>query len=248
MSYLWPVPFRHFSLINIVCFAISWVAFGSNNASYSRNNGEFMIKDISLIFSIISSIFITIGVVIAFFEWFSEKKNKRVDYLGEIVKTIYFDKELSKAMYIIEYGHKWYNEDFHESKIEHSIDKLFSYFNYICYLRESKSITKKEFLTIKYLITRIFKSPSTKHYLWNIYHFSNVNNTKCSFEYLITYGMNNKYRSEDNNNIIIKDEFEDCYNENKKYKKYLKFCKECQYSFPATMKGKCSKFQRSKAA
>jgi hypothetical protein len=162
-----------------------------------------------------SIILVMIGGIPALIQWHSGIKVKRAEFLEKIISKLRFDEEIIETMYMIDYNYAWYNENFHNNKMgpEKSIDKLLSYFDYICYLEKIKNITQKEFVIIKYEVNRILNSPCVENYLWNLYHFSIRNNTHCSFTNLIDHGIKN--------GRIDKIEF---YNKNNiKYNKYLNF-------------------------
>jgi hypothetical protein len=164
--------------------------------------------------SLISIVLVVIGGVFALAQWRIEIKTKRANFLEQINLKINADQEMVETMHLIDYNNEWYGKNFHENKtVECPIDKLFSYFNYICYLRKVKNITEKEFVIFHYKIKRIFVSQCAKSYLWNLYHFSEQNKAQCSFQYLIDYGIEI--------NAIIASEFKD--SKNNKYKKYLNF-------------------------
>jgi hypothetical protein len=140
--------------------------------------------------SIISLFFVLIGGCFALFQWRSSLKIKRAEFINQILDKLRFDMELTEIMYIVDYDQNWYNESFHNSEEEVTIDKLFSYLDYICYLKFTNNITKTEFRIFQYEIHRVCISPSSQRYLWNLFHFSKKNNTCCSFLYLLDYGIN----------------------------------------------------------
>ena len=142
--------------------------------------------------SLISALFILIGGCFALYQWRSSIKTKRAEFINQILEKLRFDKELADIMYIVDYDQNWYNREFHGGREEGSIDKLFSYLDYICYLKNTKNITKIEFNIFRYEIHRVCISISTQSYLWNLYHFSKKNKSACSFQYLINYGINSK--------------------------------------------------------
>jgi hypothetical protein len=161
--------------------------------------------------NLLSIIPIIIGGIFALIQWNSQNKIKRGEFLNQIISKIRFDKKMAKTRYLIDYNYSWYNENFHNnnsSDIEFSVDKLLSYFDYICYLKKIKQITEKEFLIIQYDIIRIFNSPCVQRYLWNLYHFSEKNNSYCSFKHLIDYGIssnkidNNEFKNKNNKKYI----------------------------------------------
>ena len=135
-------------------------------------------------------LFAVIGGGFALFQWKKTIKVKRAEFINQILEKIRFDKDLTNTMYVVDYNQNWYDNSFHNGTLECSIDKLFAYLDYICYLKLTKNITNTEFNIFRYDIHRVCVSKSTKHYLWNLYHFSKRNKTDCSFQYLINYGIN----------------------------------------------------------
>ena len=142
----------------------------------------------------ISLIFVVIGGCFALWQWKKNNKIKQAEFFNQIIEKLRFDENLSQIMYVVDYNQQWYSKSFHnnDKEFENTIDKLFSYLDYVCYLNETNVITKNEFKIFKYEINRVCISVSTKYYLWNLYHFSKKNNTDCSFQYLIDYAIKNK--------------------------------------------------------
>lgn len=166
------------------------------------------------IFTFISIIIAFIGGFFALYKWSQSVKLRKAEYIGHIIEKLRFDKEMSETMYMIDYDKNWYNENFHSGTdgVEYKVDKLFSYLSYICYLSDSKHIGKKEFAFLEYELKRVCKSSNSQNYLWNLYHFSKKNNTPCSFEKLVEYGLENH---------IFNSEFENC--QSTYYHQYLNF-------------------------
>lgn len=147
--------------------------------------------------TIISLIFASIGGIFIFLQWNMSIKNRRAEFIYQILEKLRFENKLSSTMRIIDYEQEWYSKEFHNSNLEKYIDILFSYIDYICYLKATKNISKIEFDIFKYQIHRICISNSTSKYLWNLYHFSKKNNTTCSFQYLINYGIQCEFLSKE---------------------------------------------------
>jgi hypothetical protein len=139
--------------------------------------------------TLISLIFIAFGGSFALWQFYTNTKIKRAEFLNQILEKLRFDENLTVTMSVIDYNQNWYDTNFHNSEFEGNIDKLFSYLNYICYLKFTRNIKNTEFKICQYEINRVCVSISTKQYLWNLYHFSKKNNTDCSFQYLINYGV-----------------------------------------------------------
>jgi len=148
--------------------------------------------------TLISLLFIVVGGLFAYAQWRKDQRIKRAEFIRPILEKLRFDEELSKTMYMVEYGEDWYDLSFHSNgKLESSIDKLFSNLDYICYLKLTDNITKTEFKVFRYEIHRVCISYSSKVYLWNLHHFARKNKTDCSFQFLVDYGIKSKFFPKD---------------------------------------------------
>ena len=146
-------------------------------------------------------------------QWKKTVDLQRAKFIEQIIEKLRFDKDMSKALYIVEYTQNWYDDKFHGgSEKEFLIDKLLSYLTYICYLLETKHISKSETKILVYELSRVFASYSIRAYLWNLYCFTTKHETICTFQYLIDYGIKHKQLEKNDFN-------KDC----KKYPKYLNF-------------------------
>lgn len=141
--------------------------------------------------TVISLAFAAIGGAFIYLQWQKTLKAKRAEFINQILEKIIFDEELQKTMYSIDYDQNWYSSRFHTSELEPSVDKLFSYVDYICYLKSTGNISKTEFKIFQYELNRICISDSSKAYLWNLYNFSMKNNATPLFQHLIEYGIEN---------------------------------------------------------
>ncbi len=139
----------------------------------------------------LATLFIAIfGGVLALCQWKNSVKTKRAEFLAQLIEKIRFDTELMTTIYSIDYNQDWYNASFHRSELEFSMDKLLSYVDYICYLKETKNISEKEFLMFEYELHRI--CASSQIYLWNIYHFAMKVHSNSPFNFLIDYAIANE--------------------------------------------------------
>jgi len=150
----------------------------------------------------ITPIVTVFSVIIALLQYMKANKVKRAELINQIIEKLRFNEELQETFLMIDYNNKWYNESFHnkENDIEKKVDRLLAYFSYLCYLRNLKFLSKKEFTLFEYQLNRICISPQVQNYLWNLYHFSKKNNAKTSFNYLIDYGLKNNLFYSDFNN------------------------------------------------
>jgi len=164
--------------------------------------------------SLILIIVMAIGSIFALFQWNSSIKIRRTEFLDEIINKLWFDENMARTMHMVENSPGWYTEDFHKnySDLGYKVDKLLSYFDFICYLHYIKNLSLNEFNVIRYEIDRTCASPSVQAYLWNLYHFSNEIEAGCTYMYIIDYGIKEK---------IINSEFKS--NNENLFNKYLKF-------------------------
>lgn len=161
------------------------------NILVSIKCGMVFINEIKIsdIISIISLILVMAGGIFGYYQWRKSILLRRAEYINELTEKIRTDKYIKDVIYMFDYNYEWYTEQFHGSgKFELKVDKTLSYFSYICYLREQKIISDKEFNFFKYEINRILRNSQVQDYFYNLYHFSNKNNTPITFLYLFKYG------------------------------------------------------------
>ena len=129
-----------------------------------------------------------IGGCFALFQWKQSYKLKRAELIKEAMLKIRDDTDISLVLYSIDYGDNWYNQEFAENHtIEAQYDKVFAFFDYLCYLYNTKILTKNEFRIFEYRIKRMQQNSSFRNYLFNLYHFSKRNYTDISFYNLLDY-------------------------------------------------------------
>ena len=139
-----------------------------------------IILDIT-IYELIFLTFTIIGGVFALFQWRQSYKLKRAELLKEALAKIREDKEFAKVLYDIDYGEKWYTYDFiNDHSKEQLFDKVFAYFDYLCYLKNKRILGKNEFRIFEYRIHRMVCNDSFLDYLFNLYHFSKRNMSDIS--------------------------------------------------------------------
>jgi len=140
--------------------------------------------------SLISIILVAIGGFFAWHQWRVSNRIRRAEFINRIIETLRFDKGMAEMMYMIEYEKDWYtkNMDFHDnpSGIKFKADKLLSYFEYICYLKKTKNITRKEFGVLQYDIDAACLSSDVQDYLRFLSEVSTE--TKHPYPNLLAYG------------------------------------------------------------
>lgn len=144
-----------------------------------------MLTLLSLIATVIISI---VGFGFTFYQIYRSNKVKKAEFVSKLLEHLRFNERIIAATYIIDYSEYWYNADFHNSgELEKNIDALFSQIDYICYLYNKSLLNDVDFSIFKYEINIIYNSYQCRCYLWNLYHWSKLNNVNCSFSNLINY-------------------------------------------------------------
>ncbi len=175
-------------------------------------------EEILLLITLISTILIsTIGFSFTIYQIKQSNKVKQAEFINKLLENIRFNDNISKAVYTIDYSNNWYNKEFHiKHDIEKNIDAYFSQSDYVCYLYQERLLSKNDFSIFEYHISRIYKNYQCLHYLWNLYHWSKKNNTKCAFNNLICF-----IKSQLNEECISR--FESKNASISKFEKYLNF-------------------------
>lgn len=128
------------------------------------------------------------GGIFALLQWKQKHKLERANFLNAALTKIRDDKEFASVLYAIDYGEQWYTNDFITDHLkEQQFDRVFAYFDYLCYLKDRHILSKKEFQIFEYRIVRMANSDSFMSYMFNLYHFSKRNGTRVSFCHLLMY-------------------------------------------------------------
>jgi len=147
-------------------------------------------------------------------EWRKQNSIRRAEWVEKLIKEMRCDEDNKRIRYKIEYSEiKYYKGkgyNFHGNEaIESSIDKYLSLLNFICYLRKTRAINRKDFNTFRYSVVWALTNKNklgdnaVQAYLWNLYHFAKLtsgppygwgffylkNRAPCSFHYLICWGL-----------------------------------------------------------
>jgi len=146
------------------------------------------------ILTLVSMLFVATGGFFALSRWKKANNLQRAKFIEQIIEKLRFDKDMADALYLVEYDQDWYDDKFHGgSDKEFLIDKFLSYLTYICYLLDTKNISKGEKKIVAYGLSRAFASYPVKAYLWNLYCFTSKREIACTFQYLIDYGINHTF-------------------------------------------------------
>lgn len=154
--------------------------------------------DMSDLIAALSLLFAIIGGIFAYYQWRKSILFKRAAYINELTEKTRTDSDIQETVYLLDYGEKWYSENFHGSgELERKVDKTLAYFSYICYLKKHRLITKNDFAFFRYEIERILMNSDVQDYFYNLYHFSRKFKLPLSFYYLFNYGKDNKQYDSD---------------------------------------------------
>jgi len=152
--------------------------------------------------ALISLMVAIIGAMFAIYQWNKSNKIRQAEFINQIIVKIRFDKDLVETMNMVENKKIWYDKNFYGSEMEIRIDALFSYLTYICYLYDTKIISRKEFSILEYKIKRVCLDRQSREYLLNSYHWARENlNASCSFQNLVNYLQKNVLSKDDVNSL-----------------------------------------------
>lgn len=155
---------------------------------------------INNIWNNIPTLALLIGGLFALLQWSRSKEMERAELEKNLIEKVNDDEIISKVMNMIDWdkgleydGEFSINSEISEhiefDDIELSVDKTLAHYSYICYLNERRIFKAADIVPFEYDLSRIFNNPHICNYLYTMYHFSDKNNVKCSFYYLITYGL-----------------------------------------------------------
>jgi hypothetical protein len=113
-----------------------------------------------------------IGVFLAYRQIKEGRKTQRATFFKDLYLTLYGDTDIGNAYYQIEYGEFLYDENFHGSPDEKSIDHLLNFANLVCRLYHQKVITEQEMSVFHYRFLRIYQDPHVQNYLEFLTSFS----------------------------------------------------------------------------
>lgn len=133
--------------------------------------------------------------IFALFQWRQSYKLERAKLVKEASSNLRDDKDMASALYAIDYGEEWY--PFADHNVEQKFDRVFAFYNYLCYLRKKHILSKEEFRIFEYKIKRMSRNKSSLKYLFYIYHFATKNKTDVSFYHLLEYMKKNELLKDD---------------------------------------------------
>ncbi len=114
----------------------------------------------------ITAIFLaSIGLFLNAWQQWKVYRQKRIEYVSDVLWKIYDDEELSEIYYKIEYSEFIYNSnDFHGSENEKKLDKLLSTFDILAKQYYLKLITIQDIDLISYEYLVIFQNKEINKY------------------------------------------------------------------------------------
>lgn len=141
--------------------------------------------------TIVSLIFVGVGLLLSFFEWKNANKTKRAEFVLQLFSEFNNDKDLVKMFYEIDHSNFEYKPGNKGTDEEIALDKLLFYFNNICFLYDQKLLNKREMANSDYFIKSIANNEEIKRYFAYLKSVHHVH-YEIVFHYLIKYNENNK--------------------------------------------------------
>lgn len=89
------------------------------------------------------------GALFAFYKWHVSQKQKEVEILHTLIKTLR-SPEIIDFIRKSDYDVRWYDEKFHNSQLEETVDGVLTEYSYLCHLKKTKMIANKTFDFFRY--------------------------------------------------------------------------------------------------
>ena len=128
------------------------------------------------------------GGIFALLQWRESNNNSRAEYLDSLLNKLWDNEDIQNFILLNDYDKTWYNEAFHRSEdktIPTLADKTLSFMNYICYVVKVKIIRKEERGLFDYYLSALAQSRDMRHYLFDLYQYSVLNNKPFLFTYFL---------------------------------------------------------------
>lgn len=129
-----------------------------------------------------------LGVGISLSTWKRNAKLEKANAIKNFFREIHESSDTAEVFRKIDYGRKWYGENFHNSEFEEMVDKALIRFTYFIELLNDGCVDIKKSNWINYEIHRILSNHDTQAYLFNLRNFANSRKLPFPYKSLVDYG------------------------------------------------------------
>ena len=147
-----------------------------------------MCIEFGLISDAVTALVAALGAGISIFTWKKNTKRERDKVIKEFFREIHEASDTAEVFRKIDYGKKWYDENFHNSEFEEMVDKALIRFSYFIELLNEGGVDIKKSNWINYEIHRILSNFDTQAYLFNLRNFTNSKKIPFPYKSLVDYG------------------------------------------------------------
>lgn len=138
----------------------------------------------------VSLIFAVVGGAYSIIQLASAVRSKRMETLCSISEKYLSDEDIQEAMQIVSYDQTmWYSlnpkKPFIKDDLEMKIDKMLTFYSYICYLLHTKNLTYKEYSFFQYDIASVCEKAQTQLYLWDLWKIAKLAHSPHCYRYLV---------------------------------------------------------------
>jgi hypothetical protein len=129
-----------------------------------------------------------VGIFLTYRQIQQTSKTQRATYFKDLYSMMFSDPDIRKAYQQVEYDKFVYDDTFHGSESEHSIDRLLSFADLVCYLYDNKMLTENEMRAFKYELLRVYTNVGIQRYLTFLEQFYFQNRTGTEpFQRFVSY-------------------------------------------------------------
>lgn len=153
---------------------------------------------ISTIATAISTIVAAVALLLALRNYSENSKASHAERMLDLLAKIRKDKDIVEFFKQVDFSEgDWYDDNFHDSEFEKTVDNALLQFEHIMYLKEQKLLTEDEFSKYQYEIDKIVDDKDVQKYFFNLYHYCDRVKLPFKFEKLMKYGIEKRYIDKD---------------------------------------------------
>lgn len=130
------------------------------------------IEIIKLIISGCTLLCTVLGGGFALYKYNQSLRWNRALRLSDMLDKFRTNDKIVSAFHEVEYERFSYSPSERPRKAEIETDQMLEYFSLICYLKEEKLISDKEFAFVEYELRTLVSNREIQKYLFNLYHFA----------------------------------------------------------------------------
>ena len=147
----------------------------------------------------ISALLAAVTLLLTYLKYREKTKTDHAERMLDLLTRTRKDRNIISFFRMIDYSEDngWYNDGFHNSELEQTVDNTLLHFEHILYLKEQKLLNEEEFLHYVYEINKIVSNRDVQCYFFNLYQYCKRVKLPFKFSKLLNYGIEKQYIDKD---------------------------------------------------